>query len=142
MEKIAQLAQIPANKVDEMALEKRAEFKGEALRELAKAAAPAEESIAARAEKPKEIIKEGLSEYFIYTIEGTETIHNGWSKRMRSFEGTTVPFKIQYRYRAAGVRRRNWCGCTCWPTTRSRTWAPRRCPTARSASSATTAAGT
>ena len=32
---------------------------------------------------PKEIIKEGLSEYFIYTIEGTETIPNGWSKRMR-----------------------------------------------------------
>jgi hypothetical protein len=34
----------------------------------------------------KQIIKEGLSEYFIYTIEGTETIPNGWSKRMRSFE--------------------------------------------------------
>jgi hypothetical protein len=53
---------------------------------------------AARA-KPKQIIKEGLSEYFIYTIEGTETIPHGWSKRMRSFEGQTVPFKIQYRYR-------------------------------------------
>ncbi len=50
--------------------------------------------------RPKQIIKEGLSEYFIYTIEGTETIPNGWSKRMRSFEGQTVPFKIQYRYRA------------------------------------------
>jgi hypothetical protein len=51
--------------------------------------------------KPKQIIKEGMSEYFIYTIEGTETIPNGWSKRMRSFQGTTVPFKIQYRYRPA-----------------------------------------
>jgi hypothetical protein len=51
--------------------------------------------------KPKEIIKEGLSEYFIYTIEGTETIPHGWSKRMRSFEGQTVPFRIQYRYRPA-----------------------------------------
>src|SRR6187397_1623716 len=50
-------------------------------------------------EKPKEIIKEGLSEYFIYTIEGTETIKSGWSKRMRSFEGQTVPFKTEYRYR-------------------------------------------
>ncbi len=49
--------------------------------------------------KPKEVIKEGLSEYFIYTIEGTETIPNGWSKRMRSFRGATVPFRIQYRYR-------------------------------------------
>jgi hypothetical protein len=49
----------------------------------------------------KQIVKEGLSEYFIYTIEGTETIKSGWSKRMRSFEGHTVPFKIQYRYRPA-----------------------------------------
>ena len=49
--------------------------------------------------EPKEIIKEGLSEYFIYTIEGTETIQNGWSKRMRSLDAAAVPFKIQYRYR-------------------------------------------
>ena len=47
----------------------------------------------------KQIIKEGLSEYFIYTIEGTETIQNGWSKRMRSLDAAAVPFKIQYRYR-------------------------------------------
>jgi hypothetical protein len=40
-----------------------------------------------------------LSEYFIYTIEGTESVPHGWSKRMRSFEGQTVPFRIQYRYR-------------------------------------------
>ena len=51
--------------------------------------------------KPKQIIKEGLSEYFIYTIEGTETIPNGWSKRLRSIEPATVPLKIQYRYRPA-----------------------------------------
>ena len=49
--------------------------------------------------REKQIIKEGLSEYFIYTVDGTETIQNGWSKRMRSFEGNTVPFKIEYRYR-------------------------------------------
>ncbi len=48
---------------------------------------------------PKSIVKEGLSEYFIYTIEGTETIGNGWSKRMRSLEGKRVPFKIEYRFR-------------------------------------------
>ena len=50
-------------------------------------------------QRKKTIIKEGLSEYFIYTVEGTETIPNGWSKRMRSFEGQDVPLKIQYRYR-------------------------------------------
>ena len=32
-------------------------------------------------------------------MEGTETIPNGWSKRMRSFSGQDVPLKIQYRYR-------------------------------------------
>ena len=41
--------------------------------------------------RAKEIIKEGLSEYFIYTIEGTETIPNGWSKRMRSFDRPACP---------------------------------------------------
>ena len=50
--------------------------------------------------EPKQIIKEGLSEYFIFAIEGTETIPNGWSKRMRSIEAESVPFKVQYRYRA------------------------------------------
>jgi hypothetical protein len=48
---------------------------------------------------PKEIVKEGLSEYFIFTIEGTETIPNGWSKRLRSIEAAAAPVKIQYRYR-------------------------------------------
>jgi len=51
--------------------------------------------------RPKQIVKEGLSEYFIYTVEGTETIRSGWSKRMHSFQGTTVPLKIQYRYHPA-----------------------------------------
>ncbi len=66
---------------------------------------------AAPAPKPKEIIKEGLSEYFIYTIEGTETIPNGWSKRMRCFEGRTVPLQIQYRYRPQASTAIGWCGC-------------------------------
>jgi hypothetical protein len=51
------------------------------------------------ASKPKKVMKEGLSEYFIYTIEGTETIPNGWSKRLRSFRQEKVPLDIQYRYR-------------------------------------------
>ncbi len=47
----------------------------------------------------KQIIKEGLSEYFIFTIEGKETVPNQWSKRMRSFDAADVPVKVQYRYR-------------------------------------------
>ena len=47
---------------------------------------------------PKEIKKEGLSEYFLYTIEGTETIPNGWSKRLQSFDVDQVPVINLYKY--------------------------------------------
>ena len=47
---------------------------------------------------PKEIKKEGLSEYFLYTIEGTETIPTGWSKRLISFDVDDVPVVNLYKY--------------------------------------------
>ena len=47
---------------------------------------------------PKEVKKEGLSEYFLYTIEGTETIPNGWSKRLPSFNAERVPVVNLYKY--------------------------------------------
>ncbi|MHC4889397.1 MAG: DUF4139 domain-containing protein, partial [Planctomycetota bacterium] len=50
------------------------------------------------ARKPKEIKKEGLSEYFLYTIEGTETIPTGWSKRLLSFDVDEVPVVNLYKY--------------------------------------------
>ena len=50
------------------------------------------------AQKPKEVIKEGLSEYFLYTIEGTETIPTGWSKRLLSFDVDQVPVVNLYKY--------------------------------------------
>ena len=48
--------------------------------------------------KPKEISKEGLSEYFLYTIEGTETIPTGFSKRLMSFDVEDVPVVNLYKY--------------------------------------------
>jgi len=48
--------------------------------------------------EPKEIKKEGLSEYFLYTIEGTETIPTGWSKRLISFNVDEVPVVNLYKY--------------------------------------------
>ena len=48
--------------------------------------------------RAKEIRKEGLSEYFLYTIEGTETIPNGWSKRLLSFDVDQVPVINLYKY--------------------------------------------
>ncbi len=50
------------------------------------------------AAQPKEIVKEGLSEYFLYTIEGTETIPNQWGKRLLSFEANDVPVTSLYKY--------------------------------------------
>jgi len=46
----------------------------------------------------KEIIKEGLSEYFLYTIEGTETIPTNWSKRLISLDIAEIPVRSLYRY--------------------------------------------
>jgi len=49
-------------------------------------------------EAPKQITKEGLSEYFLYTIEGTETIPSGSSKRLLSFDIDNIPVVNLYKY--------------------------------------------
>ncbi|MHC4694823.1 MAG: hypothetical protein ACYS67_18975, partial [Planctomycetota bacterium] len=46
----------------------------------------------------KEIKKEGLSEYFLYSIEGTETIADQWGKRLLSFEAGDIKVKSLYKY--------------------------------------------
>jgi hypothetical protein len=48
--------------------------------------------------KRKEIVKEGLSEYFLYIIEGTETIPDTWGKRLLSFEANDITVKSLYKY--------------------------------------------
>ncbi|MCD6394726.1 MAG: DUF4139 domain-containing protein, partial [Planctomycetes bacterium] len=53
----------------------------------------------------KVVKKEGLSEYFLYTIEGTETIANGWSKRLGSFDIEDVPVSHLYKYDEERFRR-------------------------------------
>jgi len=46
----------------------------------------------------KEIKKEGLSEYFLYTIEGTETLTDKWARRLPSFEAEDIPVESLYKY--------------------------------------------
>jgi hypothetical protein len=46
----------------------------------------------------KDIKKEGLSEYFLYTIEGKETIPDKWGKRLLSFEADDIAVKSLYKY--------------------------------------------
>src|SRR5262245_25260603 len=99
VEKIAQLAQVPIDRVKALDAGEQGRLRREAASRAMGGRGGGFAGGAADKLEEKQIVKEGLSEYFIYTIEGTETIPNGWSKRMRSFDGQTVPFKIQYRYR-------------------------------------------
>ncbi len=103
VEKIAQLARVGMDRVNKLDVVTRDQLRRDVFMNLKGmpmgaigGGAMAEEQVL---EKPKEVVKEGLSEYFIYTIEGTETVPNGWSKRMRSLPPVEVPLKIQYRYR-------------------------------------------
>jgi len=45
------------------------------------------------------IVKEGVSEYFMFSVEGTQTVGNGWSKRMQAIDAENAPFEILYRMR-------------------------------------------
>jgi hypothetical protein len=99
VEKIAELARIPMKDVAGMNPKSLHFSRISALQNSVTIQAGA--TLNVPTSQPKQIIKQGLSEYFIYTIEGTESIKTGWSKRMRSFEAQAVPVKIQYRYRPA-----------------------------------------
>ncbi|MDG4551223.1 MAG: hypothetical protein P9F19_19190 [Candidatus Contendobacter sp.] len=106
VEKIAELAKVPVGRIGELDKNEYRDLRQKAARKMMAPPAPASLAVAGAAydmaaemEAPKEIIKEGLSEYFIYTIEGTETVPNGWAKRLRSFEAAGVPMTVEYRYR-------------------------------------------
>jgi hypothetical protein len=105
VEKIAQLAR--ANRLYERG-ENRAELaKSDMLRLKSGAMLDAIEVIdrsgmernGAKRQAPPKVVKEGLSEYFIFTVEGQQTVKNQWSQRMVSFRTRDVPFEVIYRYR-------------------------------------------
>ncbi len=50
------------------------------------------------ADKPREVVKEEMGEYFLYTVEGRDTIPTGWSKRMPSFKVPGVPITSYYKF--------------------------------------------
>ena len=93
LDEIAELAarQYPYGRPGEMILMKEEDRKSGEMK-LAMA------DVVRYAMEPKAIVKEGLSEYFLYTIEGTETIPNGWSKRLISFEADAVPVMNLYKF--------------------------------------------
>ena len=46
----------------------------------------------------KDVAKKALSEYMLYTIEGTEDLKDQWGKRLLSFEGAEIPVESLYKY--------------------------------------------
>ena len=57
------------------------------------------DDLAKKAEKSaKSVVKESIGEYFLYTVEGRDTIANGWSKRLPSFKAAEVPITSYYKY--------------------------------------------
>ena len=99
------MAHIAVSDVGKLTIDGRNRYRDEAAKkaidELSREVYAARLAPAAAPAAPKQVAKEGLGEYFIYTIEGTETIPNAWSKRLRSLDAAKVPLKIQYRYRPA-----------------------------------------
>lgn len=104
VEKIAALANLAVGQVKELNDEEYKGLRQRAARKMLAVPAPAAAEAAlagaydAAAPEPKQIIKEGLSEYFIYTIDGRETVPNGWAKRLRSFTADRATLKVEYRY--------------------------------------------
>lgn len=105
VEKIAQLANVPAARVAELDEAAVRDYRAKAMRRELETPYAAEDigRLAAGMlpqSRPKEVVKEGLSEYFIFTIDGTETIPDGWTKRLRAFGAGKIPLRVAYRFRA------------------------------------------
>ncbi len=56
------------------------------------------QGLVARASGDIQVIKEEMGEYFLYTVEGRDTIPNGWSKRLPSFQTPDVPITSYYKF--------------------------------------------
>ncbi|OIO29299.1 MAG: hypothetical protein AUJ18_08620 [Candidatus Hydrogenedentes bacterium CG1_02_42_14] len=52
----------------------------------------------ADSEEPPEIIREGLSEYFIYTVSGEHSVPNTWAVRWLNFSQSDIDIENFYRY--------------------------------------------
>jgi len=98
VEKIRELAQrglVPPSAVPKAEEELAVDFK----REVFSVAVGGAEPYYWQAGEAPQIIKEGLSEYFIYTIEGSQSVPDKSSKRLSSFQARQVKFDILYRLR-------------------------------------------
>jgi hypothetical protein len=103
VEKIADLANRPPPGVGYRGLgeEDRRVVREEFARKLQQAEAmpapPAEPPAEMPAEAPKQVVKEGLSEYFLFTIDGREDIEDKQPKRLVSMQVDDVPLEVIYK---------------------------------------------
>jgi len=97
VEKIADLAKRNGLPVPEPASAGFAQLRAKAARAMFDEA----EAVAFEAPQsaPKGIVKQGLSEYFMFTVDGKETVKNGWSKRMRAVKAEGLQYETVYRMR-------------------------------------------
>ncbi len=100
VEKIAVLARRSGLELAKMPEERLKGLRAQVAREAFDKASGVALGLEPMAAAPKGIVKEGISEYFMFSIEGTETIPDGWSKRMRALKADAVSFDIVYRMRA------------------------------------------
>ncbi len=102
VEKIAQLAQLPAPKpYNELADELKAQVRDELTRAMKEATPLPSIANAAGgppgAVPPPQVVKQGLSEYFLFSIEGREEIKNAQPKRLVSMKVAEVPLEVIYK---------------------------------------------
>jgi hypothetical protein len=100
VEKIADLARIRGEAPPKPATAKYDDFRRDALLGAIDKAKDGQGQGQGQAKGAKQIVKEGVSEYFMFSVEGTETISNGWSKRMLAVKADDVKYDIVYRMRA------------------------------------------
>jgi len=106
VEKIAELAQRPAPGAlvikkaagyTDLPPEVRAKARDYLQKLAAEGEAAAGDVLAALPEDPKKVIKQGLSEYFLFTIKGREDIKNKEPKRLVSMKVGEVPLECIYK---------------------------------------------
>jgi len=102
VEKIAQLAQQPApdtsSPMDPTATSRSSgRFKDGGAHYFAMGNAIIDGREAQKLEEGKKVVKQGLSEYFLFTIEGREDIKDSEPKRMLSMEVAEVPLECLYK---------------------------------------------
>lgn len=97
VEKIATLAGVRIERLAELEKSVRQDYRRTAMLD---SIVSADEASAEDGQSGKrQIVKEGVSEYFMFSVEGTETIRNGWSKRMEAVNAPEVKYDTVYRMR-------------------------------------------